>query len=61
MEAFLDGTIRFGDIAEVSARALALRPGWDTDVDALLRADGRARELAREDVARISRTAPSAG
>ncbi len=48
--AFLAGEIGFQDIARVNRRVLERRPGLDHSVEALLRADARARELARSEV-----------
>jgi 1-deoxy-D-xylulose-5-phosphate reductoisomerase len=48
--AFLEGRIGFQDIVRVNRRVLESRPGLSQDVDALLRADARARELARDEV-----------
>jgi 1-deoxy-D-xylulose-5-phosphate reductoisomerase len=48
--AFLEGRIGFQDLVRVNRRVLESRPGLSLDVDALLRADARARELARDEV-----------
>ncbi|MCI5218180.1 MAG: hypothetical protein D3914_03055, partial [Candidatus Electrothrix sp. LOE2] len=54
--AFLDEQIGFTDITEVVAATLnQFTPGDDLDLDAILAADGRAREIAREEIARRSR------
>lgn len=53
--AFLDEQIGFTDITEVVAATLnQFTPGDDLDLDAILAADGRAREIAREEIARRS-------
>jgi 1-deoxy-D-xylulose-5-phosphate reductoisomerase len=53
--AFLDEQIGFTDITEVVAATLnQFAPGDDLDLDAILAADGRAREIAREEIARRS-------
>lgn len=46
--AFLEERIGFGDIQRINARVLDNRPGLSGSLDALLRADARARDLARE-------------
>ncbi len=50
VEAFLQRTIGFDDIHRINLAVLEQRPGLDADVEALLRADGIARELAREEI-----------
>jgi 1-deoxy-D-xylulose-5-phosphate reductoisomerase len=47
VQAFLDGRLRFPEIARVNARVLERRPGLDGSIAALLESDRRARELAR--------------
>jgi len=51
VRAFLDGEIAFQEIARINRTVLEMRPGLDDSIDALLRADSRARELARREVA----------
>jgi 1-deoxy-D-xylulose-5-phosphate reductoisomerase len=49
--AFLDEQIGFTDITEVVAATLdCFAPGDDLDLDAILAADGKAREIAKEEV-----------
>lgn len=55
VQAFLDGRIAFPDIHRINRAVLDKRPGHDDSVDALLCADERARELAREDIAALAR------
>ena len=50
--AFLDGRIRFPDIAAIDAAVLERRPGLADSVDTLLRADRTARDLAEAEVRR---------
>jgi 1-deoxy-D-xylulose-5-phosphate reductoisomerase len=52
--AFLEGRIGFQDIVRVNRSVLERRPGLSQDVDALLRSDARARELARDAVDGLS-------
>lgn len=55
VQAFLDGRIAFPDIHRINRAVLDKRPGRDASVDALLSADERARELARDDIAALAR------
>jgi 1-deoxy-D-xylulose-5-phosphate reductoisomerase len=48
VEAFLGGRLPFQEIVAVGRTVLETRPGLDETVPALLEADARARELARE-------------
>ncbi|RWX48792.1 1-deoxy-D-xylulose 5-phosphate reductoisomerase [Candidatus Electrothrix marina] len=50
--AFLDEQIGFTDITAIVAATLnQFAPGDDLDLDAILAADGKAREMAKEEVA----------
>jgi 1-deoxy-D-xylulose-5-phosphate reductoisomerase len=61
VHAFRAGRIGFQDIARVNRSVLERRPRLAGSVDALLLADQRARELARQEIARLARvpTQPS--
>ena len=49
MDAFLQGRLRWSQIAEVCDAALQrYEPGADTTVDDIIAADARAREVAKE-------------
>jgi 1-deoxy-D-xylulose-5-phosphate reductoisomerase len=50
VEAFLNREIAFSDIAGINRRVLDRRPGLAGSVEELVRADGFARRLAREEV-----------
>lgn len=50
VEAFLNGQIAFQEIHRINRRVLDQRPGVAQDIPALLAADARAREMAREAV-----------
>lgn len=52
VQAFRDGKIGFQDIHQVCRSVLAGRPRLSGSIDALLAADRRARELARDEIAR---------
>jgi 1-deoxy-D-xylulose-5-phosphate reductoisomerase len=54
VQAFLEANIAFPDMARINANVLARRPGLDQDVDALLRADRTARDLARAEIASLA-------
>jgi 1-deoxy-D-xylulose-5-phosphate reductoisomerase len=58
VESFLNSEISLADIARVNARVLERRPGLARGIDDLLRADGRARELAREEIRRSAAVTP---
>jgi 1-deoxy-D-xylulose-5-phosphate reductoisomerase len=55
VHAFRAGRIGFQDIARVNRSVLERRPRLAGSVDALLSADQRARELARQELARLAR------
>lgn len=55
VQAFRSGRIGFQDIARVNRSVLERRPRLSGSVDALLAADRRARELARVEIARLTR------
>ena len=58
VEAFLAGTVRFGDIAQLVADALdALPPRAVPTLEAVMAADREARDFARERVAELASTA----
>lgn len=50
VEAFLNGTIAFTDIAVINARVLEKRVGQEGSISRLLAADARAREHARAEI-----------
>lgn len=54
--AFLDGKLRFPDMHRITREVLDQRPGHADTVDDLIAADARAREMARERCALVSRT-----
>ena len=54
VEAFLQGRLALPDIARVNATVLDRRPGLDADVNALLAADGIAREPAQNEIAALA-------
>ncbi len=54
VDAFLDHRIAFPDITRINDQVLQQRPGLDGDVANLLAADGRARELARDQIAALA-------
>lgn len=56
--AFRSGRIGFQDIARINRSVLERRPRLSGSVDALLRADQRARELARAEIARLAQASP---
>jgi 1-deoxy-D-xylulose-5-phosphate reductoisomerase len=59
--AFLDGRLRFGEIAEVVAAACRAFSGPTTpDLDAILVADGWARTWTGERIAELARELPTA-
>lgn len=60
VESFLREEIRFEDVVRVNQRVLARRPGLDSSIDELLRADSAARAMAREEIARIATNAQTA-
>ncbi len=53
VEAYLREEIRFEDIVRVASNVLARRPGFDSDVAELLRADSVARALAHAEIAAL--------
>jgi 1-deoxy-D-xylulose-5-phosphate reductoisomerase len=53
--AFRNGQIGFQDIARINRSVLERRPRLEGSVEALLRADQRARELARHEIKTLSR------
>ncbi len=55
VQAFRSGRIGFQDIARINRSVLERRPRLSGSVDALLAADQRARELARAEIARLTR------
>jgi 1-deoxy-D-xylulose-5-phosphate reductoisomerase len=56
VEAFLAGRIGFKEIARVNRRVLDARGGLDQDIPSILRADARARKLARDEVEAFATT-----
>lgn len=54
VEAFLQREISFGEISRINRAVLDRRPGFDSDVEALLRADRAARAMARDEVRSVS-------
>jgi 1-deoxy-D-xylulose-5-phosphate reductoisomerase len=54
VRAFLDGRIRFQDIARVNRSVLDRRPGRADSIEMLLEADEHARELARSEIERLA-------
>jgi len=58
VQAFLDKQLNFGDIPEVIGRVMDVAPGGQmTDLDAVLAADGVARERARATIERLQASA----